>query len=128
MLLVLLPLLRRFWPFLVIAGVGFFAGGCIGYRFEFAAVEVQKLALATQQKDDAAAIATANAVVASELAQADANAKTAEARLASAKALAGVEEATLADQIAGQAAQPGQDAPDSPVLAATLDALAKDTP
>jgi multidrug resistance efflux pump len=88
-------------------------------------VQVEKLALATQQKDDAAAIAAANAIAASELAQADAAANAAEARMAAAREQAGVQETTLTAQISAQAAQPGQDAPDSPVLAATLDDLAK---
>jgi multidrug resistance efflux pump len=126
--IVLLPLLRRFWLYLLIAGVCFFVGGYAGYRFEVGAVQVQKLALATQQKDDAAAIAAANAIAASELAQAEANANAAEARLASANAQAGVREATLTGQIDARAAQPGQDAPDSPVLAAALDDLAKANP
>jgi hypothetical protein len=128
MLVVLLPFLRRFWPYLALAGACFFAGGCAGYRIELGAVQVQKLALATQQKDDAAAIAAANAIAASELAQADATANAAAARLASANAAAGAQEAMLTAQIAAQAAQPGQDAPDSPVLAATLDDLAKGNP
>lgn len=128
MLVVFLLFLRRFWPYLVTAALCVFAGGCLGYRFELGAVEAQKLALATQQKDDAAAIAAANAIAASELAQADANANAAEARLASANAQSGAQETTLTAQIAAQAAQPGQDAPDSPVLAATLDDLAKGNP
>lgn len=128
MLIVLLSFLKRFWPYLVTAGVCFLSGGYAGYRFEIGAVQVQKLALATQQKDDAAAIAAANVIAASELAQADANANAAEARLALANAQAGVQETTLTAQIAAQATQPGKDAPDSPVLAATLDDLAKGNP
>jgi hypothetical protein len=128
MLLILLPFLRRFWPYLITAGAGFFAGGYVGYRFEMSAVQVEKLALATQQKDDAAAIAAANAMAASELAQADASANAAEARLASTNVQAGAQEATLAARIAAQAAQPGQDAPDARVLAAALDDLAKGNP
>lgn len=122
---VLLPILKRFWPYLITAVVGFFAGGYAGYHLEVGAVQVEKLALATQQKDDAAAIAAANAIAASELAQADAAANAAEARMAAAREQAGVQETTLTAQISAQAAQPGQDAPDSPVLAATLDDLAK---
>jgi hypothetical protein len=128
MLVVLLPFLKRFWPYLVSAGLCFSAGGYAGYRFELGAVDVQKLALATQQKDDAVAIAAANAAAASELAQSAANANAAEARLAVVKAQAGLRETTLTAQIAAQAAQPGQDAPDAPVLAATLDDLAKGNP
>ena len=128
MLVVLLPFLRRFWPYLLTAGVSFFSGGYAGYRFELGAVDVQKYALATQQKDDAAAIATANAIAASQLAQANSSANVAEARLASMNAQAGVQETSLAAQIVVQAAQPGQDAPDSPVLAAALDALSKESP
>jgi hypothetical protein len=128
MLIALLPLLKRYLPYLLAAGVCFLSGSYTGYRFEVGAVEVQKLALATQQKDDAAAIAAANAAAASELAQADANANAAEARLASTNAQAGARETTLAAQIYAQAAQPGQDAPDSPVLAITLDDLAKENP
>jgi hypothetical protein len=128
MFTVLFPFLKKCWPYVAAAGVFFSAGSYVGYRLELGAVEVQKLALATQQRNDAAAIAAANAIAASELAQADAKANAVEAQLAAANAQAGTQDTTLTAQIAAQATQPGQDAADSPVLAATLDELAKGNP
>lgn len=128
MLIVLLPFLKKFWPYMALAGCCFSAGSYAGYRFELGSVEVQKLALVTQQKNDATALAAENAIAASELVQADAKANSAEAQLAAANAQAGAEETTLTAQITAQATQPGQDAADSPVLAITLDDLAKANP
>jgi len=128
MLAVLLPVLRKFGPYIVVAGLCF-AGGCYaGDRFEHGAAEAAQLALVTQQKNDAAAVADANAVAAADLAQAAARANTAEAKLALENARAGSWETTLTSQIAAQAALPGKDAPDAPVLATTLDVIAKGQP
>ena len=125
MLAVLLPFLKKFWPYIVTAGLCFSTGCYAGYRFEIGAAEIAKLALATQLRSDAAAVADANAIAASDLAQADAKAYAVESQLAIKNAQAETWEATLTNQIEAQASLPGDDATDSPVLAATLDALAK---
>lgn len=128
MLAALLPFLKKLWPYVVGAGICCWAGCYAGYHFESGAVQAGKLALAAQQKNDATAIADANAIAASDLAQADARANAAQAALAAKIAESGAWETTLTTEIGAQAAMPGKDAADAPVLSATLDAIAKGNP
>jgi hypothetical protein len=95
---------------------------------EIGAVDASKLALAIQQKNDAEAVAVANAAAASEIIATDAKANTAETGLAAANAQAGKWETALTGQIAAQTALPDKDAPDAPVLYAVLDEIGKGHP
>ncbi len=128
MLTILLPFLKKFLPYFAIAGSCFTGGCAAGYRFEIGVVDSAKLALETQQKNDAEAVAVANAAAASEIIATDAKANTAEAGLAAANARAGQWETALTSQIAVQTALPGKDAPDAPVLSAVLDEIVKGQP
>ncbi len=128
MFVVLMPILKRIWPYLVAAVLCFSAGCYTGRKFEIGAADAEKLALAAQQKNDLLAAASADAVAASDLAQADAKANTAEAQLAAKNTQAGAWETALSSQIVAQAAHAGNDAPDAPVLASAFDALAKGNP
>jgi hypothetical protein len=118
-------LLKKAAPYLagvsLVLGIGLYCGYHIG-SYSLAKV---KLALAIQQTNDAKAIATANAAAAAALAKADADANAAEAALGVADKRFSSEDADLTGQISAQAPQPGQDAPDAPVLAHTLDLLEK---
>ncbi len=128
MLAVLLPVLKKLGPYIVAIGLCFSAGVYAGYHVENRAVEAAKLALLTQQRNDADAVAKANAVAVSELKQAGAKANTAQLQLAAGSAAAGSWETTLTTEIGMQAALPGNDARDAPVLSATLDEIAKGGP
>jgi hypothetical protein len=125
MLTILLPFLRKLWPYVAIAGFCFTGGCAAGYRFEIGAVDAAKLALAIQQKNDVEAVAVENAAAASEIIARDAKANTAAAGFAAANAQAGQWQTVLTGQIAAQTALPGKDAPDAPVLSAALDEIMK---
>jgi hypothetical protein len=128
MLMILLPFLKKFWPYIAVAGICFTGGCAAGYRFEIGAVDAAKLALVIQQKNDAEAVALANAAAASEIIATDAKANTAEAGLAAANARSGNWETALTTEIAVQTALPDKDAPDAPVLSAVLDKIAEGQP
>ncbi len=118
-----LILLKKTWPYLMLAIIGFSGGFCVGSHIESGKLAAAKLALSIQETDDAKAAAEANAAAAFALAKESADADAAEAAASAATRQENVEDASLSGQIASQAAQPGQDAPDAPVLAHTLDAL-----
>ena len=123
MQVVVLAMLKKLWPYLVLAtivlGFGFYLGYCVGSDGLAAA----KLALSVQQADDAKAVATANAAAAAELVKANADANQAEASLTVADKKLGSQDTVLTTEIAAEAARADQDAPDAPVLSHTFDAL-----
>jgi hypothetical protein len=125
MFMVMMPFLEKFAPYFIAAALSFSAGGYAGYRFEFGYVEAAKLALATQQKNDATAAATANALAATYIAELERKDNAVERSFSSAVTKADLSAGVFGAQIASQAAEPGQDAPDAPVLSATLDEIAK---
>ncbi len=123
MQVVALALLKKAAPYLAMTIFGLFIGSYCGYHIGAKAVAAAKLALSVQQANDAKAVAEANAAAAAALAKASADANEAEAALAAADKQASSQDTALSSQISAQAAQPGQDAPDAPVLSNTLDAL-----
>jgi len=118
-----LALLKKAAPYLALAFFGLCIGSYCGYAIGSKGVAAAKLALSVQQANDAKAVADANATAAAALAKASAEANEAEAALAATDKQANAQDAALSSQISAQAAQPGQDAPDAPVLSNTLDAL-----
>jgi hypothetical protein len=123
MQVVALALLKKAAPYLALAIFGLCIGSYFGYLIESNGVAAAKLALSVQQANDAKAVADANAAAAAALAKESADANKAEAALALSDKQANAQDTALSSQISAQAAQPGQDAPDAPVLSNTLDAL-----
>ena len=120
---IVLALLKKAAPYLVLATIGCCAGFYFGYNLGANGLSAAKLAVSEQQTNDAKAVAVANSAAAAALAKGASDANAAELALATADTQGRAEETNLTSQIAAQAAQPGQDAPDAPVLRHALDAL-----
>lgn len=116
-------LLKKAAPYLVGVGIAFGIGFYFGYHIGSDGIAKAKLALSIQQTNDAEAVAAENEAAATELVKANASANAAEATQAAAYKQFSLQDFKVTSQIAVQAGQPGQDAPDAPVLAHTLDAL-----
>jgi hypothetical protein len=123
MLAFLLPILSKVGPYLIAAMLFFSAGSYAGYRWELGAADAAKLALVTQQKNDAAALAQANAQAAAAMAMALDADNAAEAAIAASAKAGAAHDTALTTAIDAQATQPGQDGPVAPVLAKALESL-----
>ena len=116
-------LLKKAAPYLVLAAITSGIGFYFGYLLGSDGLAKAKLALSAQQLADAKAVAAVNAAAAAELTKANADTNAAEVALAAADKQASLRDINLTKQVASEAAQPGQDAPDAPVLAHTLGGL-----